>query len=197
MKCNDMTNYTHRYLARIVIEAETPLAVGSGEKDLVTDALVATDSNGLPYIPATSIAGVFRSMMESLPAKEAESAGENTVTSLFGYQGRGEDRDKGKGSEIIFTEAKVLDNHGQAMDGLRDMDTIDMDTLLRHYASLPVRQHVKITGRGTAANQGLFSQQVVFAGSRFCFEIEMLSNGSNFPLFESVLDPMRDASFRL
>ena len=52
--------YTHRFLARFVIEAETPLAVGSGEKDILTDALVATDVNGLPYIPGTAIAGVLR-----------------------------------------------------------------------------------------------------------------------------------------
>ncbi|MBR3713032.1 MAG: CRISPR-associated protein, partial [Bacteroidales bacterium] len=43
--------YTHRFLARMIIEAKTPLAVGSGDKDITTDALVATDVNGLPYIP--------------------------------------------------------------------------------------------------------------------------------------------------
>ena len=52
--------YTHRFLARMIIEAKTPLAVGSGDKDITTDALVATDVNGLPYIPGTAIAGVIR-----------------------------------------------------------------------------------------------------------------------------------------
>jgi len=45
--------FKHRYLARIIFQATTPLAVGSGEKDIMTDALVATDVNGLPYIPGT------------------------------------------------------------------------------------------------------------------------------------------------
>lgn len=192
-----MTDYTHRYLARIVIEAGTPLSIGSGEKDLVTDALVATDSNGLPYIPATSIAGVVRSMMKSLGANNNDVCNEDIVGSLFGFQGSGKNRNKGKGSEIIFTEAKILDSHGRVMDGLRDMDMIASDSLLCHYATLPVRQHVRITDKGTAADQGLFSGQVVFAGSRFCFEIEMVSDGQNFTLFESVLRQLRDISFRI
>lgn len=192
-----MTDYTHRYLARIVIEAETPLSIGSGEKDLVTDTLVATDSNGLPYIPATSIAGVVRSMMKSLGAYNNGVSDKDIVGSLFGFQGSGKNRNKGKGSEIIFTEAKILDSHGHVMDGLCDMDTIASDSLLCHYATLPVRQHVRITNKGTAADKGLFSGQVVFAGSRFCFEIEMVSDGQNFTLFESVLTRLRDVSFRL
>ena len=58
------TKYTHRFLARLVIEAKTPLAIGSGEKDIISDALVATDVNGLPYIPGTAIAGVVRSLLK-------------------------------------------------------------------------------------------------------------------------------------
>ena len=64
MKNIKKSGYNHRFLARFVIEAETPLAVGSGEKDVLTDALVATDVNGLPYIPGTAIAGVVRHMIE-------------------------------------------------------------------------------------------------------------------------------------
>ena len=57
------TKYKFRHLARVIIEAKTPIAVGSGEKDVITDALVATDVNGLPYIPGTALAGVVRSMI--------------------------------------------------------------------------------------------------------------------------------------
>ena len=52
------TKYSHRFLARIIIEAKTPLAVGSGNKDVITDALVAKDVNGMPYIPAIEVAGI-------------------------------------------------------------------------------------------------------------------------------------------
>ena len=51
---------THKYIARLIIEAATPLLVGSGEKGLTVDKLVAKDANNLPYIPATGLAGVLR-----------------------------------------------------------------------------------------------------------------------------------------
>ena len=49
-----------RYIARFLVEADTPLAVGSGDKDLLTDAPVALDCNGLPMIPGASLCGVLR-----------------------------------------------------------------------------------------------------------------------------------------
>jgi hypothetical protein len=45
--------YTHRYIARVVLEAETPLFVGSGEASLLTDALVQKDIHGFPMISGT------------------------------------------------------------------------------------------------------------------------------------------------
>ena len=88
------SKYPYRFLARIVIEAKTPLAVGSGDNNVLTDALVATDANGLPYIPGTSIAGVVRSMIGD----------EQLVNKVLGFQKK---KDV-EGSKIIFTEAKLL-----------------------------------------------------------------------------------------
>ncbi|MDE7190789.1 MAG: hypothetical protein K2N96_11695, partial [Muribaculaceae bacterium] len=106
--------YTHRLLARIVIEAATPLAVGSGEKDILSDSLVATDANGLPYIPGTAVAGVLRSM--------------TSPDRMFGYH----DNEGGRGSEIIFTSAKILNHEGHPIDGL-NTSAIKKDPLLKHY----------------------------------------------------------------
>ena len=64
MSKTESSKYTHRVLGRFVVEAETPLAVGSGQKDIMTDSLVAVDVNGLPYIPGTTLAGVMRSAMQ-------------------------------------------------------------------------------------------------------------------------------------
>lgn len=171
------THYSHRFLARIIIEAKTPLAVGKGEKDIITDALVATDVNDLPYIPATSIAGVVRHMLG------------DEATSFFGEQSK----TNKKGSEIIFTEAKILDSNSNVVDGLNAAD----DELLAHFKTLPIRQHVKINSNGVAAQHGKFDEQVVYAGTRFCFELEMLSNGSNYALFERVLSQIKEQSFRI
>ena len=56
--------YTHRYIARIVLEAQTPLFVGSGESSLLKDALVQRDIHGFPMIQGTSLAGVLRHSLE-------------------------------------------------------------------------------------------------------------------------------------
>ena len=45
-----MTKYKYRMIARITLEAISPLAVGSGEKDIITDAPVVRDVNDLPYL---------------------------------------------------------------------------------------------------------------------------------------------------
>lgn len=58
------TKYAYRFLARIVVEALTPIAVGTGEKDVISDALVVVDINGLPYITGSSLAGVMRHAWE-------------------------------------------------------------------------------------------------------------------------------------
>lgn len=177
----EVTKYTHRFLARFVIEAETPLAVGSGEKDIITDALVATDVNGLPYIPATAIAGVVRSML-----------GKDVTKEYFGYQ----EKKTGKGSEVIFTEAKILNSKGSVIDGL-DIKAKKDNTLLQEYDELPVRQHVRIGHQGVTENAGKFDEQVVFAGTRFCFELEMVSDGSNVDVFEGILAQLKSKTFRI
>lgn len=178
------TNYIHRFLARFVIEAKTPLAVGSGEKDITTDALVATDVNGLPYIPGTAIAGVVRSMI-----------GEESAKTFFGYQVPNKKKD-GKGSEIIFTEAKILNSRGEVVDGL-NIEAIDKDPLLKEYKELPIRQHARISEKGVTEKGGKFDEQVVFAGTRFCFELEMVSDGNNYSDFESVLSQINNKTFRI
>src|SRR5690554_6140272 len=107
--------YTHRYLARFVVEAETPLAVGSGERDVMTDRLVATDVNGLPHIPGTAMTGVLRSAL-------SENVDKTTVINLFGYaeqdvkeenEGKNEqEKDKGKGSRLILSSAQMVGKDG-------------------------------------------------------------------------------------
>lgn len=178
------TNYIHRFLARFVIEAKTPLAVGSGEKDITTDALVATDVNGLPYIPGTAIAGVVRSMI-----------GEESAKTFFGYQVPNKKKD-GKGSEIIFTEAKILNSKGEVVDGL-NIEAIDKDHLLKEYKELPIRQHARISEKGVTVKGGKFDEQVVFAGTRFCFELEMVSVKEKNSDFESVLSQINNKTFRI
>lgn len=179
------TTYTHRFLARIVLEAKTPLAVGSGDKNIMTDSLIATDVNGLPYIPGTSIAGIIRHAIDETHGKKYSDA-------FFGFQGGPKD---GKGSEIIFSEAKMIGADGGPIDGLRNIDWDNQ--YYSKYKELPIRQHAKIDHRGVTVKAGKFDEQVVFKGTRFCFEIEMVSDGNNFNLFEEVLNQIQSETFRI
>lgn len=181
------TIFTTHYLARVIIEAETPLAVGSGNKDIITDALVALDVNGLPYVPGTSLAGVLRHAIDELHPEN----GTNYTDSWFGFQ----NSDKGNGSRIIFTDAKLVGKGMKTVDGLC-CDAVG-DDYLRVFKSLPVRQHVRINDRGVTEKGGKFDEQVVFAGTRFCFEIEMISDGNDYQKFEEALIELGKDSFRI
>ena len=99
--------YNKRLIARMVIETETPLAIGSGEKDIKTDKLVVKDVNGMPYIPGSSLAGVLRHSIKDF----------NRPDSIFGFQ-KG---DEGKGSRILFTDGVMLGEDGIALDGLQQI----------------------------------------------------------------------------
>jgi len=172
--------YPYRSLARVILEAKTPLCISSGEKDLKSDSLCIKDANGLPYIPGTSIAGVLRS--HCLDESQRES--------VFGFNYI----DRGEGSRIIISDAKLLDENGTPIDGIISRKS---DFLLR-YMDLPVRQHVKIGSNGTAEPTGKFDNEVVFKGSRFCFEAELVGiKESDVNVLSEILSRMCSVSFRL
>lgn len=182
---NDNSRYTHRLLARIVVEAASPLAIGSGKYDAFTDALVAKDANDLPYIPGTAMAGVLRSMME---AEDKDFP----LDDIFGYQ-KGKN---GKGSEIIFTEAKIINSNGEVVDGLNPL-AISSDPLLAAYKDLPVRQHVRLSHKGVVDGAGKFDEQVVFPGTCFCFEVEMVAKNEDLEPLKNVLRKLSGNNFRI
>lgn len=178
--------YNIRHLARIVLQAETPIAVGSGEKDVETDARVIKDVNGLPYIPATSIAGVLRHAM-------GESEESNT-SEVWGYQLKGS-KSAGKGSRLIFTGANLVDADGKVVDGILS----EQSAFHSRYHSLPIRQHAKINHKGTTEDGGKFDEEIVFKGTRFCFEVEMLAMGSNpkSDYFKALLSHIASETLRI
>ena len=177
----EQTIYNKRYLTRVVIEAATPLAVGTGNKSVLTDALVARDLNGLPYIPGSSLAGVLRHIIGD-DNKQRDS--------IFGFQ----DGNKGHGSRIIFTDAVLLDADGEAQDGLI---IGEKSAFLSNYDALPTRQHVRINQFGSTDKGGKFDEQVVYQGTRFVFEIEMVDNGDNKVRYCKVLDNIFTQLFRV
>ncbi|MBK6948993.1 MAG: hypothetical protein IPH16_13915 [Haliscomenobacter sp.] len=103
---------THKYLAYFVIEADTPFAVGSGEKGFTVDRLIARDALGLPYIPGSSLAGVLRHELD--PKDDSEE-----VMKLFGFQAK----ETGQGSRINFSSAHLIGADGKmVIEGLQAID---------------------------------------------------------------------------
>ena len=183
-----MKNMTYRYIARVVIEAATPLALGDGEKSLTTDRLVARDINGLPFIPGTSITGVLRHTIEQ-DLSEVEKKQWKTI---FGYQGKGND---GQGSRVVVSSAYFTGKNMQVFEGLSLPDW--NDKFYSVYRKLPVRDHVRITHRGVAEKGAKFDEEVVFKGTRFTFEIELAGTQDDKAEWSKLLETICRNDFRL
>lgn len=166
----------YRFLARIIIEAKTPLNIGSGNKGIKSDSLVLRDINGLPFIPGTTIAGLLRHTL-------------------------GDDADKYMGSQemgspLVITEAKILDSDGTVLDGILPKDKLS-STFLVNYRQLPIRQHAKIGNRGATEERGKFDEEIVLKGTRFCFEMEMLFDKDDDTKFKDMLNTLNSDTFRI
>lgn len=169
-------NHQYRFLARIIIEAKSPLNIGSGNKGIKTDSLVLRDINGLPFIPGTTIAGLLRHSLGK--GKEY----------LMGTQNMG--------SPLIITEAKMLNCDGQVLDGILTQEQLNSH-FLADFRQLPIRQHAKIGHRGSTIKGGKFDEEIVLKGTRFCFEMEMLSEESDDAAFKNLLNTLNSDTFRI
>lgn len=143
-------------LARVTLEFDTPVRVGSGGWDPLVDAFFATDANGLPALPGTSIAGVLRHASAGVWANR-------TVEALFGLQ-NGED---GAASLLEVSWGQVHDQHDRPVP----FRGADHDAVLSFLAAGVVRDHVRIGRRGVVDERGKFDEKMVPAGARFTFEL--------------------------
>lgn len=176
----EMTKYKCRLVTRITLEATSPLAVGCGDKDIIIDAPAARDVNGLPYIPGTALAGVLRHALDDKPY----------IRDLFGFQ-KGEN---GKGSRLIVSDALIIDETGRAVDGI--IDASDSKYLV-YFKVLPVRQHVCVNDKGAAKKHGKFDEEIVYAGTRFCFDMEIMAEDSSDSQMQDILHTISSPAFRL
>lgn len=177
---NNYKSYKYRQIARIIVEAESPIAIGTGESDILTDAPVTRDFNGLPYIPATSIAGVIRHALDIKDGME----------SIFGFH----DSKGGKGSQVVFSDALFVGKGGKAIDGICDIDW--KDDFYNIVLNLPIRQHVRIDSNGTAEKSGKFDNEVVYKGTRFVFEIELYSEEDMDKEFSDIMATLYNDTLR-
>lgn len=177
---SDTIIYDKRLLAHIVLEAETPLVISSGGKTALTDSAILKDINGYPYIPGSTIAGILRHCL-----------GEDKAKDYFGLK----DKRTTKGSKIIFSEGKIVGLDGKVQDGIVNGD----QEFERRFLRLPKRNHVRLTSKGVAKDAGKFDEEVIYKGTRFAFDIEMVASGNEEqePIFNEVLNELGNDTFRI
>jgi len=156
-------------IAHIVIEAKTPLNIGSSESSFFKDAPVQKDWNGLPMILGTSIAGVLRREFDG------------NVNEVFG---------KENGSRVIFSNALLLDENMKVNEKL----LLEKSSFLKSFEKLPIREHTAISHRGITKDKSKFDEEVVYKGARFKFSITI---EDNLESFEKILDSLYNQTFRL
>ncbi len=176
---------THKYLAHFIIEADTPFAIGSGEKGFTVDRLIVRDAMGLPYIPGSSLAGVLRHELDPMDNSEE-------VKKLFGFQSK----DDGQGSRINFSSAHLIGVDGKTV--IEGIQNIDLSSgYYGYFQKLPERDHVRINDKGAVDGHGKFDEELVHKGTRFVFNIELSGDATDQQAWQNVLSIIQHPLFRL
>jgi len=160
-----------RHIAHIIIQADTPLKVGSNASDFLQDSPIQKDWNNLPMILGTSIAGVLR--------KEFDK---DTANKIFG---------KDEGSKVIFSNALLVDEKEKVNEEL----LLEKSEFLKLFDNLPIREHTAITDKGVVKEHSKFDEEVVFKGTKFKFSIELIDDDKK--IFDEILNLLGSSSFRL
>ena len=183
-----MKEFPFRYMARVTIEFMTPFHVGSGREDDVADAAVVRDANGLPALPGSSLVGVIRSAYAKL-------AGESASDDVFGFQ-KGHD---GSGSRLRTSWGCIHDASDTPVESVVKEDRWRSDAVLGNALQPTLRDHVRITHRGTsdAEGHGKFDELVVCAGHRFTFELELAGTAGDREVWVTLLALLASPGIRL
>lgn len=163
--------YSQVHIARLVLEAITPLSISTGSPDGVFDSALVRDANDLPAIPATSVVGVLRNLWTQHHDPDA-------ARQVFGYQ----DKNQGEVSRLHVGWGHLLDSRGRAANGLLlgaasnrlQNDPLFADALAQRNAPIH-RNRVRLTDRGAAAETAKFDRSVLPAGHRFAIELRLVA----------------------
>ena len=167
------------YIARITLEAASPLSVGSGEAG-VSDVSLVRDANGLPMIAGASIQGLMKALAkrDGLPAMGL--LGDND------YPGK-----------IQFSDARIHGSDDVAVSGVI-LEGVADDLLQRYLDDEPLkRDHVKLDNRGTSDDHHKFDRAALPRGTRMSFELSMWGDADDQDKFTSLLSLLYHPLFRL
>lgn len=186
-------------LSRFVIETKSPLALCSGDRDAGFDTSLAKDWNGLPYIPATSLAGVLSSVATDYYkdlVKTVDSKSVSFVDYWFGST-----RDNDHASRLIFSDGLVVDDNSELSFGIRNLDNLSFLRKLKF--NIENRERCRINQRGVSMDKGKFDNQILPTGVRFTFDIisrtnsEITDDEKYIEEFNSIIALINTQSFRL
>lgn len=178
-------SYPIKYKARIVVEAEAPLCIGSDKTLLDQDAPVQKDWNNLPMIPGTAIAGYLRRQLNALDIFFGDDA--NTKSK------------QPKGSQITTSSALLIlpQENNEKPRVYHQVENLDEVPMVNYYLNLPTRLSVAINHLGTAKEGDLFDREIVYKGSRFIFEIGLDLKDKNNEDWKTILQTFYQDNFYL
>ena len=174
------------HFACITIENTTPLSIGVGRGDGLQDALVVLDANGLPALPGSSLAGVLRHLYtDSFSQKDSDR--------LFGTI-----KDKAQASRLDIGWGHIHSSDDIPVYGLSGESVIQKDEILKKLLEdpLPIRDGVKINGRGVAEETGKFDRSYLPPGYRFSFDLSLWNEEASSD-WDQLLKLLSSPFFRL
>ena len=172
-------------LAHVTIELSTPLTIGTGNGDDLNDSTCVLDTNGLPTIPGTSLAGMLRAAWRTFGLQPEDDT-------VFGFQ----KKKTGASSLVEVSWAATHDQYDRPVLPLAPTASLESDPVLACARAGVVRDHVRINHRGVADGAGKFDELLVPAGARFSFEL--LVHGSQAsPIMERLLALLHRGGLRL
>lgn len=108
-----------KIIFKVPIKTQSPLRIGSGQDDGLTDILILKDKDGIPFIPGTSLAGVLRSELQDVYEKENTQNGKYVADFLFGNIDEVE-KERQQSlitvSDISFPDADIIHRDGVKID---------------------------------------------------------------------------------
>lgn len=151
-----------KYL-RIKFRLASPLIIGCGKND-VTDNDILKDSRGIPYIPATAIAGVVRDRLYKYGVfaykasdNDSDDNEDEYAKKIFGHvriSRKAEDEGEQSESRIIFYDGHIVPE---------DINNI----------SISIRDSVALDKYKTAMDGAKFDMEILEPGVSFCTYVEL------------------------
>ncbi len=144
-------------VARVTLELTTPLSIGSGLFDPLSDTPLVRDAHGLPMIPSSALSGILSRALAVI----------GVSTDLFGSLDLP--------SRLTVSHGHVHGSRNQVIDGRHNIARLREDPILSPLLghSRPKRDRVRIDHKGVAEQEGKFDRDIVPMGHRFSFELRL------------------------